>query len=48
MSKKLTKIIIMFAFFFSFVTFSAKAIDLEFYFPVAVGGSCCNNSRRIN
>ncbi len=48
MSKKLTKIIIMFAFFFSFVTFSAKAIDLEFYFPVAVGGAAATTVEELS
>ena len=47
MSTKLTKVITLFVFFFSFVTFSAKAIDLEFYFPVAVGGAAATTVEEL-
>ena len=38
MIKNYTKIISLFAFIISLSSFSAKAVELEFYFPVAVGG----------
>ena len=47
MSTKFAKIITLFICFFPFVTFSAKAIDLEFYFPVAVGGAAATTVEEL-
>ena len=48
MIKTYTKIISLFALIISLSSFSAKAVELEFYFPVAVGGAAATTVEELS
>ena len=48
MIKTFTKIISLFVFVISLSSFSAKAVELEFYFPVAVGGAAASTVEELS
>ncbi len=41
------KVVSMFALLFSLNSFSAKSVELEFYFPVAVGGAAASTVEEL-